>query len=607
MDKEFGRSGQAARLGVVFWRYDPAGGTLTWGADPALPLEGVLARIDPEDHGRFRDLLGGTSASATIRLLEPPEAAGPVLCRAAPCDGGFEGIAVPLPDADGAATLRHRAEAAEATAAYLRSALECLPDAVFLLDRDGRFVIANDRVRTLFPLMSDTMEPGRPFQEMLRIGLSRGAYPEAVGREEAWLAEALAFWTRPEAQVERTVRLSNGHWVMAVDRRLPEGGWIGLRIDITQLKQSEARLAAILDGSGHGTWEWDNLAEVCLTDPVMEPTVQHWLRSVGYTREDFGDLSQNGFFRTLVHPDDLVHLDAEFERHLKGETDHFDVELRQRHRDGHWVWGRMRGKVSERDIDGRPLRVAGVLVDITDIKSVQLELERSARLKVEFLERISHELRTPLNGVLGAVSLLSAMATDPAQVDLLAVAEDSGARLVTLIDRLVELTRLEDGRVDLDIAPLRLDDIAEDLRAGHAGTAADRRLGFDVFTDMTAGQPRLGDYRRLHDVLDRLVTHAIGRSVTGGIEVRIRGGAGDLVRIEVIDSGPPLDDETRARALEPLFHAEGNARGDDAGDGLGLWPTRRLVEAMGGMLELAEARTGGMVARIDLPLPPAAA
>lgn len=603
----------SAGLGLAFWRHDAASGCIrfgdgwsgVFGAPPpqgSEPFDSFLDRVHAGDRDGLRAALaGGAAAGLALRLAGSCER---VLCRTAPDAEGTAGVWAPLPaDADPAmAALRRDRDAAQAEAAFLRSALESLPDAAFLLDREGRFVIANDRVRTLFPLMADTMQPGRPFEEMLRIGLSRGAYPEALGREDDWIAEALAFFTGTRPEVERTVRLANGHWVRAVDRRLPGGGWIGLRVDISELKQSEARLAAILEGSHHGTWEWEVVTESWPVNPLMERSIDHWLGSVGYRRDDVGT-TPAALFRSICQPEDLARLDAEVDRHLAGETDFIDVEVRQRHREGHWVWARVRGEICERDLSGRPLRIAGVIMDITDLKEVQLALERSARLKLQFLERISHEIRTPLNGVLGAVSLLSASVTDPVGAGLIGVAEESGDRLVTLIDRLVELTRLEDGRVELDLAPLRLDRLAEELRGANAAKAAAKGITFEVLTDLGAASPRIGDARRLREALDWIIAWAIARTGSGNVELRIRGGADGHVFIDLADSGPTMDEETRAAALEPFFHEDGNARPEDTNTTLGLWPARRLIEVMGGRLRLEPRRTSGMVLRLELPLP----
>ena len=498
--------------------------------------------------------------------------------------------------------LRHRERAANDALAKLRAAIECLPDAVFLLDEEGRFLLANEQVRKLFPLMADTIVPGNRFADMLRVGLERGAYPDAVGREEEWLAEAMAFWNRDEPTHERTVRLANGRWVLAVDRRLPAGGWISLRIDVTDLKANEARLAAILDGAGHGTWEWDVENEVCLSNPLIDRTIDYWLTSVGYSRADITG-TQVEFFRSLCHPDDLARLDAAQAIHLAGKSDRIDVELRQRHKNGSWVWGNMRGKVCERDVEGRPVRMAGVLADITALKRVQLDLERSARLKLEFLERISHEIRTPLNGVLGALSLLRAGEVTPEQQALFDVAERSGEKLVAMIDRLVDLSRLEDGRIQIAPGPISFADLAADLRAAHGPAAAARGLVLDILTDPNAARPRRADALQLRRMLDRIIEHAFGRTETGAIEVRLRTIPDDGVRIEVADSGPPMSEADFARVLEPMFHENGNARDADHGDGLGLWAVKRLAEAMGGTLAVSREPGHGLLLRLDLPLP----
>lgn len=130
-----------------------------------------------------------------------------------------------------------------------------------------------------------------------------------------------------------------------------------------------------------------------------------------------------------------------------------------------------------------------------------------------------------------------------------------------------------------------------------------RGIGFDILTDAQASEPRRADATHLRRMLDRIIAHAIARTEAGAVEVRLRTAQQDGMRIEVADDGPTPDEAGLARMLEPLFHEAGNARDSEAGDGLGLWAVKRLAEAMGGTLAVAPDLGGGLVVRLDLPLP----
>jgi signal transduction histidine kinase/CheY-like chemotaxis protein len=127
------------------------------------------------------------------------------------------------------------------------AAIEAIPDGFVLFDRDERMITCNQRYRDIYPETAPAMIPGASFEEILRYGLERGQHADAAGREEEWLAERLAQHRHPVAIHEQ--RLRDGRWIRAHDHPTPDGGRVGLRVDITELKEHEtalesARLAA---------------------------------------------------------------------------------------------------------------------------------------------------------------------------------------------------------------------------------------------------------------------------------------------------------------------------------------------------------------------------
>ncbi|MEY2897480.1 MAG: hypothetical protein RL669_1749 [Pseudomonadota bacterium] len=134
------------------------------------------------------------------------------------------------------AVARAKAERAERS---LREAIEALDDGFVLFDRGDRLALCNERFRQLYPRSAEFMVPGARFEDLLRIGLARGEYPEAAGREEAWLAERLETHRRADAVLEQP--LDGGRWVRISERRTAEGGTVGFRVDISALKQAQER------------------------------------------------------------------------------------------------------------------------------------------------------------------------------------------------------------------------------------------------------------------------------------------------------------------------------------------------------------------------------
>ncbi|NUB44872.1 response regulator [Fertoebacter nigrum] len=124
----------------------------------------------------------------------------------------------------------------------LWAAIEAIPDGFVLYDREERLLTCNQRYRELYPRSAPAMVPGARFEDILRFGLERGQHMDAVGREEEWLRDRLASHRNPEAMQEQ--RLEDGRWLRVLEQATPDGGRVGLRVDITELKEQQAALDA---------------------------------------------------------------------------------------------------------------------------------------------------------------------------------------------------------------------------------------------------------------------------------------------------------------------------------------------------------------------------
>jgi len=149
--------------------------------------------------------------------------------------------------------VRTRAEAeaaiAEARKSHerLREAIDILPQGIVFLDAEGRYILWNKKYAEIYNRSSDLFRPGARLEDTIRVGVERGAYPEAIGREQEWIAERIAKLYRPGAQHEQT--LADGRVVLIDERLTEDGGVIGLRVDITELKQREASFRLLFDSN----------------------------------------------------------------------------------------------------------------------------------------------------------------------------------------------------------------------------------------------------------------------------------------------------------------------------------------------------------------------
>ena len=126
----------------------------------------------------------------------------------------------------------------------LREAIDVLPEGIVFLDAEGRYILWNERYADIYRRSADLFAPGRKLADTLRIGVARGDYPDAIGREDEWIAERLALLTNPGVRHEQ--RLSDGRWIMIEERATSDGGVIGLRVDITDMKEQAQALRQAL-------------------------------------------------------------------------------------------------------------------------------------------------------------------------------------------------------------------------------------------------------------------------------------------------------------------------------------------------------------------------
>jgi diguanylate cyclase (GGDEF)-like protein/PAS domain S-box-containing protein len=188
--------------------------------------------------------------------------------------------------------VRKRAEAATAIAEArrsherLREAIDILPQGIVFLDAEGRYILWNKKYAEIYSRSSDLFEPGARLQDTIRIGVVRGDYPEAIGREEEWIADRVTKLFQPGARHEQM--LADGRVILIEERLTSDGGVIGLRVDITELKQREASFRLLFDGNPVPMI-------VCAMDgerilSVNDAAIQHY----GYSRAEFEKLSIRG-------------------------------------------------------------------------------------------------------------------------------------------------------------------------------------------------------------------------------------------------------------------------------------------------------------------------
>ncbi|UZR29186.1 PAS domain S-box protein [Methylococcus mesophilus] len=239
-----------------------------------------------------------------------------------------------------------------------------------------------------------------------------------------------------------------------------------------------------------------------------------------------------------------------------------------------------------------------------DLLAARNAAEAANRAKSIFLANMSHELRTPLNAILGFSGL---MRKDPSlpesQRQYLDIVNRSGEHLLTLINDVLDMAKIEAGRVQLENAPFDLGLLMRDTMDMMKLRAQEK--GLLLLTEQSSQFPRyvVGDEARLRQVLINLVGNAIKFTCQGGVTVRLSSTRGDAPRllIEVEDSGPGITPEDQQRIFKPFVQLDRQDGGNE-GAGLGLAIARQFVQLMGGSIQLESTPGKGSLFRIDLPL-----
>ncbi|WP_162525279.1 histidine kinase N-terminal 7TM domain-containing protein [Rariglobus hedericola] len=274
------------------------------------------------------------------------------------------------------------------------------------------------------------------------------------------------------------------------------------------------------------------------------------------------------------------------------------------------------------EADGRARGNLIVLRDITEQKRAEIallhakqELEETlvradalaqeamaaSTAKSNFLAQVSHDLRTPLHAILGMTEVLRSGPLDAAQQTEVATISDAGDALLRLINDLLDLSRIEAGRLDLAHEPFQLDDVLDQI-ADLLGPAAHRKgLFFAHWIEPGLPGGLRGDADRLRQALFNLVGNAVKFTERGGITVRaLRDGPS--LRIEITDTGRGIAPEHLANLFNPFNRGDPELARRVEGTGLGLAITRRLAEAMGGTVTVSSRPGEGTVFVLELPI-----
>lgn len=355
------------------------------------------------------------------------------------------------------------------------------------------------------------------------------------------------------------------------------------------------------NSAGIGVWEWDLVTNSLTWDDWM-------YKLYGVNKNEFSGAYEA--WESRVHKDDIDYAKAQLGAAIDG-TGVYDTEFRVVRPDGQIRTMKASAEVVC-DENAKPILVVGVNYDISDkvnaiekLAKAKREAERAAKSKSDFLANMSHEIRTPMNAILGALQLLQGANLKDDLQTVLDNATFSAQSLLTIINDILDYSKIESNRLELELAPFSFYEIAESVKYDLDAQVSKKGIQFNVTIGEGFIDGWLGDLVRVKQILLNLASNAVKFTQQGAVNVVIsqtHHKQGNAVKLTVTDSGIGMSEEAQQRIFERFFQADSSTSRKYGGTGLGMSITISLVKLMNGTIDLKSSENQGTEVTVILPL-----
>jgi two-component system sensor histidine kinase/response regulator len=509
----------------------------------------------------------------------------------------------------------HQADntAAQDIPAALMEALGSSGIALALYDINNRLSYCNDNyLRFSFPHTGKENCLGMRHDEILEAAFSNLLQRQVVvdTDRDVWIRGELKHFSQADG-IPCTVAMADGSWEQVVYKHTPDGGTLVLRVDITALKkteqeaQAQAALAKKLSLVAERT---DNAVVITDAQGLIEWVNEGFTRMTQYSLAEAVGRKPGSLLQGPASDPAVVNLMADAVRSGEG----FKIELINYRKSGQNYWAAIEAQPVH-DEKGRLIHFVAIESDITARRELENVLrlaheraEQASRLKSDFLANISHEIRTPMNGVLGMLDMALRAGLKPAERKYIELAHNSAQSLLSVINNILDFSRLDAGKLEIDEADFSLSRLLADIVRSHIFQA--HKKGLDILLSLPPELPDhvCSDPVRLRQIMNNLLSNAIKFTERGSIEVSLShqwmAEALAEMTIRILDTGIGIEADKQKIIFEPFMQADASTTRKYGGTGLGLSIVTRLVECMNGRVELGSIPGKGSIFTVTVPM-----